>query len=78
MKAALVLLSLVPLVTTCSDERTIVVVAVLSSGAPIARSDPTPEEIEDNDNLHLHRISFGFNRRDYGRLRQLIDTLNSQ
>jgi hypothetical protein len=37
---------------------------------------PTPEEIEDNDNLNLGRIAFNFNRRDYGRLRQLIDVLN--
>ena len=38
--------------------------------------EPTPEEVEDNDNLSLARIAFNFNRRDYGRLRQLIDILN--
>jgi uncharacterized protein (TIGR00730 family) len=37
---------------------------------------PTPEEIEDNDRLELQRVAFNFNRRDYGRLRQLIDVLN--
>jgi uncharacterized protein (TIGR00730 family) len=37
---------------------------------------PTPDEVEDNDNLELKRIAFNFNRRDYGRLRQLIDVLN--
>ena len=37
---------------------------------------PTPEEVEDNDHLELARIAFDFNRRDYGRLRQLIDVLN--
>jgi uncharacterized protein (TIGR00730 family) len=37
---------------------------------------PTPDEVEDNDNLDLARITFPFNRRDYGRLRQLIDLLN--
>ena len=37
---------------------------------------PTPEEVEDNDRLELARIAFNFNRRDYGRLRQLIDVLN--
>ena len=37
---------------------------------------PTPEELEDNDRLELARIAFNFNRRDYGRLRQLIDVLN--
>lgn len=37
---------------------------------------PAPEELEDNDRLELARIAFNFNRRDYGRLRQLIDVLN--
>ncbi|MBN2508159.1 MAG: LOG family protein [Verrucomicrobia bacterium] len=37
---------------------------------------PTPEEREDNQCLDLPRIAFGFNRRDYGRLRQMLDTLN--
>jgi uncharacterized protein (TIGR00730 family) len=37
---------------------------------------PTPEEIEGKDHLDLERIAFNFNRRDYGRLRQLIDVLN--
>ena len=46
-------------------------------GPPIKRIEPTPEEREDNDHLDLQRIGFGFNRRDYGRLRQLIDVLNS-
>jgi uncharacterized protein (TIGR00730 family) len=44
---------------------------------PIQRIEPTPEEIADNDHTDLPRIAFGFNRRDYGRLRQLIDLLNS-
>jgi len=38
---------------------------------------PTPEELEDKDRLDLTRIAFNFNRRDYGRIRQLIDVLNS-
>jgi uncharacterized protein (TIGR00730 family) len=46
-------------------------------GPEIRRIDPTPEEVEDSDNIELARIGFGFNRRDYGRLRQLIDVLNS-
>ena len=37
---------------------------------------PTPEEVEHNEHLELKRIAFDFNRRDYGRLRQLIDVLN--
>jgi uncharacterized protein (TIGR00730 family) len=50
--------------------------ADIIEGAPIKSIKPTPEEIEDKDNLDLARIAFGFNRRDYGRLRQLIDVLN--
>jgi uncharacterized protein (TIGR00730 family) len=46
-------------------------------GPEIKRIDPTAEELADDDHTDLHRIAFGFNRRDYGRLRQLIDTLNS-
>lgn len=46
------------------------------NGGAIQRIEPTPEEREDNDHLDLHRIGFNFNRRDYGRLRQLIDVLN--
>jgi uncharacterized protein (TIGR00730 family) len=46
-------------------------------GPEIKRIEPTPDEIEDDDNVDLPRIGFGFNRRDYGRLRQLVDVLNS-
>ena len=51
--------------------------ADINTGPPIKRIEPTPEEREDNDHLELPRIAFKFNRRDYGRLRQLIDVLNS-
>jgi len=50
--------------------------ADIINGSPIKPIKPTPEEIEDKDSLDLARIAFGFNRRDYGRLRQLIDVLN--
>src|SRR6266545_3849990 len=46
-------------------------------GPPIRRIEPTPEEREDTDYIDMPRIGFGFNRRDYGRLRQLIDMLNN-
>jgi hypothetical protein len=39
--------------------------------------EPTPEEQEDGDCLGLARVAFGFDRKSYGRLRQLIDRLNS-
>jgi hypothetical protein len=48
----------------------------ISSGEPFRVIPPTPEEHEDNDHVALARLSFGFNRRNYGRLRQLIDVLN--
>jgi hypothetical protein len=37
----------------------------------------TPQEREDDDCVALPRLAFGFDRRQYGRLRQLIDVLNS-
>jgi uncharacterized protein (TIGR00730 family) len=49
----------------------------ISVGPPIQRIEPTPDEVADNDHVDLPRIAFGFNRHDYGRLRQLIDVLNS-
>jgi len=52
--------------------------ADINTGAPIQRIEPTPEEVEDNEHVELPRIAFNFNRKDYGRLRQMIDVLNSQ
>ncbi|HMP81548.1 MAG TPA: LOG family protein, partial [Verrucomicrobiota bacterium] len=49
----------------------------INMGAPIRVIEPTPEEREDENHLQLARIAFEFNRRDYGRLRQMIDVLNS-
>jgi uncharacterized protein (TIGR00730 family) len=51
--------------------------ADIIAGEPIKVMEPTEEEQEDGDHLSLARIGFGFNRRDYGRLRQLVDVLNS-
>ncbi|HXG48553.1 MAG TPA: LOG family protein [Methylomirabilota bacterium] len=51
--------------------------ADIITDVPVHPIEPTPEEREDNAFLDLPRIAFGFNRRDYGRLRHLIDTLNS-
>ena len=45
-------------------------------GPKIQKIQPTQEEMEDDDHVSLPRIAFGFNRRDYGRLRQLYDVLN--
>ena len=51
--------------------------ADIITGDKIHLIEPTPEEREDNQFLDLQRIAFGFNRKDYGRLRQLIEVLNS-
>jgi len=51
--------------------------ADIMNGHKIQIIEPTPEEREDNQFLELPRIAFSFNRRDYGRLRRLIDVLNS-
>ena len=50
--------------------------ADIISGEPIRVISPTPEELADTQHLDLPRIAFGFNRKGYGRLRQLIDMLN--
>ncbi|MEW6303200.1 MAG: LOG family protein [Verrucomicrobiota bacterium] len=50
--------------------------ADIISGEEFHSHDVTPEEREDGEALELPRIAFGFNRKDYGRLRQLIDALN--
>ena len=51
--------------------------ADIITGPAIQRIEPMPEEVADSDYIELPRIAFGFNRRDYGRLRQLVDVLNS-
>jgi uncharacterized protein (TIGR00730 family) len=51
--------------------------ADIITGEKIHLTGPTKEEQDDKDCVDLPRIAFGFDRRQYGRLRQLIDTLNS-
>jgi hypothetical protein len=48
---------------------------ILTEGA-ITASAPLPEEAAESDLAHLPRLVLSFNRRDVGRLRQLIDALN--
>ncbi len=50
--------------------------ADIIAGEPMKIIPPTPDEATDGVHLDLPRIAFGFNRKDYGRLRQLIDVLN--
>jgi hypothetical protein len=42
----------------------------------IERAEPSQAEISDGDSLESDRIAFVFDRRQFGRLRQLIDHLN--
>lgn len=44
----------------------------------IERIKTTKVEIDDSDNVDLPRLAFHFARRDFGRLRQLIDAINAQ
>ena len=50
--------------------------ADIIAGEKIHAIEATPEEREDRDAVQLARIAFGFNRRDYGRLRKMFDVLN--
>ncbi len=50
--------------------------ADLITGEPIHATPALPDEQEDQDSVELPRIAFGFNRRDYGRLRQMIQAFN--
>jgi predicted Rossmann-fold nucleotide-binding protein len=51
--------------------------ADIISGAPLKVVEALPEEIEDADCLEQARVAFGFDRKSYGRLRRLIDRLNT-
>ena len=47
------------------------------TGEKIHSIDPLPEEQDEAATLSLQRVAFGFNRRDYGRLRHMINALNA-
>jgi hypothetical protein len=47
------------------------------TGEPIRAVEPMPEEQDEVATLNLQRIAFGFNRKDYGRLRHFINVLNT-
>lgn len=50
--------------------------ADIIAGEPVNVVPPTTEEREDEDFVDLPRIAFGFDRKSYGRLREMIDRLN--
>ena len=47
------------------------------TGDKIRSIEAMPEEQDEVATLNLQRIAFGFNRKDYGRLRHLINVLNT-
>lgn len=51
--------------------------ADIATGAPFKVIEPTPEERDDEEALELPRLAFGFDRKSYGRLRELIDRINA-
>ncbi len=51
--------------------------ADIIAGEKIHVIEATKDERDDSDYVDLPRIAFGFDRRSYGRLRQLIDALNT-
>jgi hypothetical protein len=48
------------------------------TGKTIRETEPLPEELEQPDAQKLHRILVPFNRQSFGRLRQMIDVINSE
>jgi len=51
-------------------------VDIISDGE-IRPTEPLPEEAEEAETLHLHRLLVRFNREDFARLRQMIDAINA-
>ncbi len=47
------------------------------AGEPMRSGPPLKEEAEEQELAELPRLIFGFDRRQFGRLRQMIDVLNS-
>ena len=52
--------------------------ADMLTGAPMEVIMPTEAETRDEDSLHLERLRVPFDRRQYGRLRLLINRLNDE
>jgi predicted Rossmann-fold nucleotide-binding protein len=50
---------------------------ILTEGK-IAQTESLSEESDDPDTLHLHRLLVPFNRKDFARLRQMIDVINRE
>jgi uncharacterized protein (TIGR00730 family) len=50
--------------------------ADIISDGKVRQTEPLPDEADDPDTLHLHRLLVRFNREDFARLRQMIDAIN--
>jgi len=50
--------------------------ADIATDGKVRETDRLPDEVEDPDTLHLHRLLVHFNREDFARLRQMIDIIN--
>jgi hypothetical protein len=50
--------------------------ADIITGEKIHTVEALPDEREDNDSIDLPRIALGFDRKSYGRLRQMLDVIN--
>ncbi|MBW2030557.1 MAG: TIGR00730 family Rossman fold protein [Deltaproteobacteria bacterium] len=51
---------------------------ILVPGGTLALSDPLPPEIDEPEIAHLPRLLVDFNRKDFGRLKTLIDEINRE
>jgi hypothetical protein len=50
---------------------------LLTPGGDLYLSEPLQEEQDEPELGHLSRLVMDFNKRDFGRLRQMIDTINN-
>ena len=49
---------------------------ILIPGGDMRLSGPFDDEINEPELAHLPRLVMDFNKRDFGRLRQLVDAIN--
>jgi hypothetical protein len=49
---------------------------ILTTQGNLLLSGPLPEERDEPEIAHLPRLILDFNRKDFGRLRELIDEIN--
>jgi hypothetical protein len=49
---------------------------IITPAGSIAPSEALEAEMDDTDIIHLPRLVIDFNRKDFGRLRSLIDAIN--